>query len=89
LFKFSELSYSSQRKVIIFSFSIIPIILLITFAYLPVFNMFYYSFTKWDGFGAKKFIGLENYIKIFTDPEYFSVFRVSLYYFLATFNTSK
>ena len=47
--------------------------------------MFYYSFTKWDGFGAKKFIGLENYIKIFTDPEYFSVFRVSLYYFLATF----
>lgn len=85
MFKFSKLSYSSQRKVIIFSFSIIPIILLITFAYLPVFNMFYYSFTKWDGFGAKKFIGLENYIKIFTDPEYFSVFRVSLYYFLATF----
>ncbi len=47
--------------------------------------MFYYSFTKWDGFGAKEFIGLENYKTIFTDPEYFSVFKVSLYYFVATF----
>lgn len=85
MFKFSNLRYSTQRKVIIFLFSIIPVVLLITFAYLPVFNMFQYSFTKWDGFGAKEFIGLENYKTIFTDPEYFSVFKVSLYYFVATF----
>ncbi|KRG16413.1 carbohydrate ABC transporter permease [Lederbergia galactosidilytica] len=85
MFKFSNLSYKAQRRFIIIAFSFIPIVLLITFAYLPVFNMFYYSFTKWDGFGAKEFIGLENYKTIFTDPEYFSVFKVSLYYFVATF----
>lgn len=85
MFKFSNLSYSAQRKLIIIAFSAIPIILLITFAYLPVFNMFYYSFTNWDGFGKKEFLGLENYIKVFTEPEYFSVFKVSLYYLAATF----
>src|SRR5690625_235938 len=85
MFKFSNLSYKAQRILIILAFSAIPVILLITFAYLPVFNMFYYSFTSWDGFGKKEFLGLENYITIFTDPEYFSVFKVSLYYFVATF----
>lgn len=47
--------------------------------------MFWYSFTDWNGFSEKNFIGLENYITVFTDPEYFQVFTVSLYYFVATF----
>jgi multiple sugar transport system permease protein len=47
--------------------------------------MFYYSFTDWNGFSDKEFVGFENYLTIFTDPEYFVVFKVSLYYFFATF----
>ncbi|NPC93484.1 sugar ABC transporter permease [Bacillus sp. WMMC1349] len=86
MFKFSNLSYHKQRKIIIISFSILPVVLLITFAYLPVFNMIYYSFTDWNGFSKEKhWVGLENYISIFTNPEYFKVFKVSLYYFVATF----
>ncbi|MDQ0229614.1 carbohydrate ABC transporter permease [Metabacillus malikii] len=85
MFKFSNLSYDAQRRVIIILFSIVPVALLLTFAYLPVMNMFYYSFTEWNGFSDKEFIGFQNYIDIFTDPEYFVVFKVSLYYFAATF----
>jgi len=85
LFKFSNLSYDAQRRVIIILFSLVPVALLITFAYVPVANMFYYSFTDWNGFSDKEFVGFENYITIFTDPEYFVVFKVSLYYFVATF----
>lgn len=85
-FKFSSLNYKTQRALIIILFSLIPVTLLITFSYLPVVNMFSYSFTKWNGFSpTKEFIGLENYKNIFTDPEYFRVFKVSLYYFFATF----
>lgn len=85
-FKFSSLDFKTQRTVIIIIFSLVPVTLLITFSYLPVINMFSYSFTKWNGFSpTKEFIGLENYQNIFTDPEYFSVFKVSLYYFFATF----
>lgn len=85
MFKFSNLSYDAQRRILIFLFSLVPVALLITFAYVPVVNMFYYSFTEWNGFSEKEFIGFQNYIDIFTDPEYFVVFKVSLYYFAATF----
>lgn len=85
MFKFSNLSYDAQRRILIFLFSLVPVALLITFAYVPVVNMFYYSFTEWNGFSEKEFIGLQNYIDIFTDPEYFVVFKVSLYYFTTTF----
>lgn len=62
-------------------FLLIPLALLITFTYLPVANMFWYSVTDWDGLALQKeFIGLENYVSIFTRPQYFNVFAVSLFY---------
>ncbi len=80
------MSYKNQRKIIIIAFSLIPVILLFTFAYLPVINMFKYSFTNWNGYSPEyKWVGLKNYRTIFTDPKYFTVFKVSLYYFVATF----
>ncbi|WP_226670719.1 carbohydrate ABC transporter permease [Metabacillus litoralis] len=80
------MNYNSQRKLVIFSFSLIPVLLLLTFSYLPVINMFFYSFTEWNGFSpTKEFVGLDNYVDIFTDSEYFQVFKVSIYYFIATF----
>ncbi|WP_374706259.1 carbohydrate ABC transporter permease [Paenibacillus sp. J22TS3] len=80
------MSYKNQRKVIIIAFSLIPVILLFTFAYLPVINMFKYSFTNWNGYSPNyKWVGFKNYKTIFTDPKYFTVFKVSLYYFVATF----
>ncbi|MEC2057765.1 sugar ABC transporter permease [Peribacillus psychrosaccharolyticus] len=84
--KFSNLPYKKQQLVIIAAFSLIPVALLITFAYVPVMNMIQYSFTNWNGFSKnKEYVGLENYKMIFTRPEYFKVFTVSLYYFAATF----
>lgn len=86
MFKIAQLDYKSQRKIIIISFLLIPIALLVTFSYLPMVRMFYYSLFKWNGFSKRKeFIGLLNYITIFTKPEYFSVFKVSVYYFFASF----
>ncbi|MBY3622650.1 sugar ABC transporter permease [Acinetobacter sp. CUI P1] len=86
MFKFSNLSYKNQRIAIICLFSLVPIVLLLTFAYYPVISMFRYSFTSWNGLSKNmEYVGLENYKTIFTKPEYFSVFKVSLYYFFTTF----
>lgn len=85
MFKLSNLSYTAQRRILIISFLLVPLTLLVTFSFLPVANMFYYSFTDWNGFSEKNFVGFENYITVFTDPEYFRVFAVSLYYFAGTF----
>lgn len=84
--RLSNLSYKNQRILIIFLFSLVPVVLLLTFSYLPVFKMFQYSFTSWDGFSKNmEYVGFDNYKTIFTKPEYFAVFKVSLYYFFATF----
>ncbi|ROP49154.1 MULTISPECIES: carbohydrate ABC transporter permease [unclassified Rathayibacter] len=67
-------------------FLVVPLVLLITLTYYPVGNMIWYSFTDWDGISLEKeTVGLDNYLQIFTRPEYFQVFFVSLYYFAASF----
>lgn len=82
----SNLSYKTQRWIIIGLFSLVPMALLITFSYLPLYRMTYYSFFKWNGLSpVMEFVGWENYVTIFTNPDYFSVFKVSLYYLVATF----
>jgi raffinose/stachyose/melibiose transport system permease protein len=75
-------TYKRQKVLISILFLAAPLTLLLVFTYLPALNMIYYSFTKWDGFGPiDKFVGFQNYIDIFTKPEYFSVFGVSYVYF--------
>ena len=79
----SSFTYQRQKILTSIAFLAVPLLLLIVFTYLPSFNMFIYSFAKWDGFGpVRNFIGLKNYIDVFTKPEYFSVFSVSFYYFV-------
>lgn len=84
--RFSSLSYKAQRRVLIVGFLIIPIGLLLAFSYLPVTMMIRDSLTEWDGRSLEReFVGLQNYLRIFTRPDYFSVFRVSLYYLAGSF----
>lgn len=79
-----QMSYKRQQKWVVFTFLLIPVLLVVVFGFLPVFNMFGYSFLKWDGIGAKKFIGLDNYIELFSRPENLRVFGVSIYYFVGS-----
>ncbi|GAB2971708.1 carbohydrate ABC transporter permease [Actinotalea caeni] len=67
-------------------FVLAPIVLLVTFTYVPVANMFFYSVTDWDGLDrVKNFVGLANYVDVFTEPDNLRVFVVSLYYLGASF----
>lgn len=67
-------------------FLAVPVLLLVLFTYVPVANMFWYSLTDWDGLDkTKNFVGVDNYVSVFTRPELFRVFFVSLYYFAASF----
>lgn len=62
-------------------FLLVPVGLLVLFTVVPVANMIWYGFTDWDGLDpVKEPVGLDNYVRIFTDPEMFRVFFVSLYY---------
>jgi len=62
-------------------FLAVPVVLLLTFTYTPVANMLYYSFTDWDGFSPdRQLVGSANYTELFTRPDLFRVFFVSLFY---------
>jgi ABC-type sugar transport system permease subunit len=75
-----------QRKLTPYLFLIVPLAFLLVFTYLPAVNLLWYSVTDWDGINlTKNFIGLQNYIDIFTKPEFLRVFVVSLYYIVASF----
>ena len=39
----------------------------------PIIYMFRLSFYKWNMVGEMKFIGLDNYVSLFTDPEFMQV----------------
>lgn len=73
------------RTITPYLFLLAPLVLLVTFTYVPVVEMLGFSLTSWDGLDpAKKFVGLDNYIEIFARPELFEVLKVSLYYIAAS-----
>jgi multiple sugar transport system permease protein len=75
-----------QRKITPYLFLLVPLAFLLVFTYVPAVNLFWYSVTDWDGIDlSKNFVGLQNYIDIFTKPEFLRVFAVSLYYIVASF----
>ncbi|GHJ43895.1 ABC transporter permease [Catellatospora sp. TT07R-123] len=60
------------------------LVLLVAFTYVPVANMISYSFTDWDGVSPDRdFVGVDNYVELFTRPDLFHVFFVSLFYLAA------
>ena len=71
-----------QKLLVIVTFLAVPVLLLLVFSYIPiVFNVFL-SFSNWDGISKIRIIGLRNYQRIFSDPQYILLFRNCLWYML-------
>ncbi len=79
-------TYKGQKLITTILFLLVPLALLITFTFIPAFNMVYYSFQDRDQFGIDAtFVGLDNYKTVFTNPDYFVTFQTSLYYLVGSF----
>ncbi len=74
-----------QKWIIVITFLLLPMVLLVLFTYLPMFDMVGYSFVKWNGTSPEKtWVGLDNYVQVFTRPEYLKVLKTSIYYFVGS-----
>lgn len=73
-------SRKGQQAIIIAAFMIIPLILLFVFTYFPFVKMFEFSFYRMKYVGARKFVGLQNYIDVFTRDDIIDAFKLSGYY---------
>ena len=65
------MSYIGQKRASYLSFLLPAFIIYIGIIIFPVLFSFYLSFTKWKGYGKMEFIGLGNYIRMFTDPVFY------------------
>lgn len=79
-------SYDGQKFYTSILFLLIPIGLLVLFTFIPAVQMFIYSFQRRSQYTIDpEFVGLENYITIFTDKSYLMTFKNSLYYLVGSF----
>jgi len=61
---------------------------LLVFSLGPLLSAFVLSTMKWDGFGEKTFVGLQNFIEQFHDPEFLISVKNTFYYTMLTVPTS-
>lgn len=54
-----------------YAFVAAPIVGYLLFAAGPLISSIYYSMTNFDGYNPPQFIGMDNYVKLFTDDELF------------------
>lgn len=73
-------SRDGQKIFVMVAFMVIPLVLLFMFTYLPFAQMFRFSFYNMKYVGDKKFVGLKNYVKVFTRDDCFGALKLSLYY---------
>ncbi|MDF2724554.1 MAG: sugar transporter permease [Paenibacillus sp.] len=62
-----------------------PLVLgMLLFYVWPVIQTFYYTFTEWGSFGNYTWTGLDNYKRLFVDPQFYSALRNTVMYVLLT-----
>lgn len=74
-----------NRKLCIITFMLVPLTLLMVFTYIPFAKMIEFSFFDMKYIGSREFVGLKNYIEVFTREDCFRALKLSLYYIAASF----
>lgn len=76
-------AYRKRLSSLIDYFYLIPFATLtIPFLFFPFSQAFYYIFLEWDGFGEKKFIGVQNFIRMVEDRRFIEALTANLIYVL-------
>lgn len=69
-----------QRWLVIGTFMFVPLLLLLVFTYIPFFKMVQFSFYNMKYTGTRTFVGIKNYLEVFSRSECFKSLFVSVYY---------
>ena len=76
-----------QQWLVIVTFMTVPLLLLLIFSYVPFAKMFEFSLYKMKRYDSKNntFVGLDNYIDVFTRDDCFNSLKLAGYYIVASF----
>ena len=74
-----------NKVLCIITFMLVPLTLLFVFTYLPFAKMIGFSFYDMKYIGDREFVGIDNYLEVFTRDDCFRALKLSLYYIGASF----
>jgi len=60
------------------------LIIFVFFVVVPIFRSFYYGFFEWNGLSAPIFVGVENFLDIFSDKVFWLSFKNNIFVVLAS-----
>ena len=69
-----------QKRLLIGTFMIVPLLLLLTFTYIPFAKMVQFSFYDMKYIGPRTWVGIKNYVDVFKRSDIFGSLLLSLYY---------
>ena len=69
-----------QKRLLIGTFMIVPLLLLLTFTYIPFAKMVQFSFYDMKYIGPRTWVGIKNYVAVFKRSDIFGSLLLSLYY---------
>ncbi|MDJ1160034.1 sugar ABC transporter permease [Chelatococcus sp. SYSU_G07232] len=76
----ARLSLSARRALWAWAFLAVPIVFYVTIRLYPAVDAFVMSFTNWNIVGTRAFNGLDNYLRLFGDPRFWTVLRNTFVY---------
>ena len=69
-----------QKRLLIGTFMIVPLLLLLTFTYIPFAKMVQFSFYDMKYIGPRTWVGIQNYVDVFKRSDIFGSLFISVYY---------
>src|SRR4051812_27378190 len=60
------------------------LVLFVVFVGWPLVSGLYYSLYRWPGYGVAEFVGLQNFVNLAHDPDFYSAVKVTLVYTVVT-----
>ena len=79
---YNNLSIKQKQIVWAWTFLALPVLFYVVIRFYPTFDAIVLSFQSWNMLRAREWVGLENYIKLFNDPEFWQVFRNTFLYLI-------
>lgn len=79
---FRNLTIRQKQILWAWGFLALPVLFYSVIRFYPTFNAILISFQEWNLLGARKWAGLDNYIRLWNDPVFWKVFKNTFLYLL-------
>lgn len=79
---FRSLTIRQKQILWAWGFLALPVLFYSVIRFYPTFNAILISFQEWNLLGARKWAGLDNYIRLWNDPVFWKVFKNTFLYLL-------